>query len=108
MCICYIGRVYKNSDPPCPGHVFEAFKNQGIADKWREIGGRLQTAVLDPNKLRNIRGDNAIAIQLMISKCTNLKWFHLIGAIRSSCGEDKADGITKFLASPHSCPKCCR
>ena len=53
-----------------------------------------------------IMGDSATAIQLMISKCTDLKWFHLIGAVRNSCGEDKADGITKFLASPHSCPKC--
>ena len=42
----------------------------------------------------------------MISKCTNLKWFHLIGAVRNSCGKDKADGIAKFLASPYSSPKC--
>ena len=105
-CIHDIGRVYEYSDLPCPGHVFEAFTNQDIADKWREIGGKLEKSILDPNNLRMITGNNATAIQLMLSKCTNLKWFHLIGAVRNSCDEDKADGIAKFLAIPHSCSKC--
>lgn len=76
----------------------EVFKRLGIDDKWREIGQNLDPKKLDQSRLRNIRSeDNAIAICQMIQKCTDLKWYNLIGAVRKCCGQSKVKEMTKLL-----------
>lgn len=76
----------------------EVFRHLGIDDKWREIGQSLDSKKLDQNRLRNIRTeDNATAIRQMIQKCTDLKWYNLIGAVRKCCGQPKAKEMTTLL-----------
>ena len=93
----HIGRYYKDEDEPCPGHVVEALNYLDIADKWQEIGKVLVSSkLLKESELRNIRGENNAAIKKMVSKCKDLKWYNITGAVRTVGGEEKAKHLMSF------------
>ena len=105
----HIGRYYKDGDKPCPGHVVEALNYLDIADKWWRIGEVLvSNKLLEESKLKNIRGEDNVAIKLMVSKCKDLKWYNITGAVHTVGGEEKVKEIRSFRENkPHICSEKC-